>query len=92
MVQATLRPRPPPPCAALMATGSPCSDAKAVTSAADETGPSLPATNGAPTATAMPRAWTLSPSASMTWGSGPIQVNPASSTALANSARSDRNP
>jgi hypothetical protein len=40
----------------------------------------------------MSRALTLSPSASMAAGGGPIQVSPASITAVANVAFSARNP
>ena len=88
--QATLSPRPPPPWAALMAIGSPCASAKARASAGLSTGPGVPATSGAPTASAMRRASILSPSASMTSGSGPTQIRPASCTARAKSARSRR--
>ena len=48
MVRATFRPRPPPPYAALMATGSPCSLANAMISSASATGSDVPATSGAP--------------------------------------------
>ena len=56
MVRATFSPRPPPPNAALMATGSPCSSAKATTSSASLTGSLVPGTSGAPTFVAMCRA------------------------------------
>ena len=75
-----------------MATGSPCSSAKATTSSAPDTGSLVPGTSGAPTFSAMWRAWTLSPSASMAAGGGPTQVSPASITAWAKEAFSDRNP
>ena len=45
-MRATLRPRPPPPNAALMATGSPCSFANATTSSEPATGSGVPATSG----------------------------------------------
>ena len=48
MVRATFSPRPPPPNAALMATGRPCSSAKATTSSASSTGSLVPGTSGAP--------------------------------------------
>lgn len=85
-------PRPPPPYAALIAIGSPCSSAKATTSATPETGSLVPATSGAPTLAAMCLACTLSPSAAMAAGGGPIQVSPAAMTASANVAFSARNP
>lgn len=47
---------------------------------------------GAPARWAIWRAATLSPRSRMAPGGGPIQVSPASSTAWANSAFSDRNP
>lgn len=75
-----------------MARGSPCSSANARTSSAEPTGSVVPGTCGAPTFSAMWRAATLSPSLAMAAGGGPIQVSPASSTARANSAFSDRKP
>ncbi|KAG0905771.1 hypothetical protein G6F31_021898 [Rhizopus arrhizus] len=75
-----------------MAIGNPCSCAKASTSSAPPTGPGVPATSGAPTSRAILRACTLSPSRSMVSGDGPIQVRPASITARAKPALSDRNP
>ncbi len=92
MVRATFNPRPPPPNAALMATGRPCSSAKATTSSASFTGSLVPGTSGAPALVAMCRACTLSPSAMIESGEGPIQVSPASMTAWAKSAFSERNP
>ena len=92
MVCATFNPRPPPPNAALIATGSPCSFAKAVTSSWPLTGSLVPATNGAPAVAAILLAETLSPSALIADGGGPIQIKPASITACAKSARSDKNP
>src|SRR5699024_8618244 len=52
----TLIPRPPPPWAALIAIGSPCSRTKRSTSAASSTGCSVPGTRGAPTRCASWRA------------------------------------
>ena len=80
-VRATLRPRPPPPNAALIAIGRPYSRAKSATSSGPLTGPSVPGASGAPTRLAISRARTLSPSATMAAGGGPIQVSPASITA-----------
>ena len=92
MVRATLRPRPPPPYAALMATGSPCSPANSTTSSASATGSWVPATRGASALAAMWRALTLSPRESIASGEGPIQISPASMTAWAKSAFSARKP
>ena len=88
----TFSPRPPPPNAALIAIGIPCSSAKATTSSASFTGSLVPGTSGAPTLVAMCRACTLSPRAMIASGEGPIQVRPASSTACAKSAFSERKP
>ena len=77
---AIFNPRPPPPCAALIATGKPCSFAKAIISSALSTGSAVPATRGAPAFAAILRAETLSPSALIADGGGPIQINPASMT------------
>jgi len=88
----TFSPRPPPPNAALIATGRPCLAANASTSSAPLTGPSVPGASGAPTAVAIRRAATLSPSASIAAGGGPIQVSPASITARAKPAFSARKP
>ena len=53
-----------------MAIGRPCCSAKARASAADSTGPSLPATSGAPARTAVSRAVILLPSSRMASGAG----------------------
>ena len=90
--RATFIPRPPPPNAALIAIGRPCSSAKASTSSAPDTGSLVPGTSGAPARVAMCRAVTLSPRSRMACGVGPIQVSPASITAWAKSAFSDRKP
>ena len=58
-LRATLRPRPPPPNAALMAIGRPCSSANATTSSASSTGSLVPAASGAPAFSAMCRAFDL---------------------------------
>ena len=88
----TLMPRPPPPKAALIAMGRPCWSAKSRTSWAEETGSAVPGTWGAFTFSAMCRAATLSPSWAIAAGGGPIHVRPASITAAANSAFSERKP
>jgi hypothetical protein len=75
-----------------MAIGRPCSSANASAASASATGPSLPGTSGAPTASAIRLASTLSPSRRVASGPGPIQTSPASITACANSALSARNP
>ena len=82
----------PPPNAALIAIGRPCSRANATTSSASATGSAVPATSGAPTFCAMWRACTLSPRESMADGGGPIQTRPASITAWANAEFSARKP
>ena len=89
---ATFKPRPPPPCAALIATGRPCSFANATISSGVSTGSVVPATSGAPTFAAIFRAETLSPSNLIALGGGPIQIKPAAITRSAKSAFSERNP
>jgi hypothetical protein len=66
--------------------------AKATTSSASFTGSGVPGTSGAWARAAMWRAVTLSPRSRMDCGLGPIQINPASITACAKSAFSERNP
>ena len=75
-----------------MATGKPCSFAKAIISSGVSTGSIVPATSGAPTSAAILRAETLSPKERMAAGGGPIQINPAAITRSAKSAFSDKNP
>ena len=75
-----------------MATGSPYSLAKAKTSLLLATGSAVPATSGAPTCAAIFRAETLSPKAAIAAGGGPTQSKPASITAWANFAFSERKP
>ena len=87
-----LIPRPPPPKAALIATGNPCLATKSFTSLAPVTGFMVPGARGAPTLWATVRAETLSPSFRIESGDGPIQISPASITAWAKSAFSDKNP
>ena len=92
MLRATFMPRPPPPKAALIAIGTPYSLAKATTSSASFTGSGVPGTSGAWARAAMWRAVTLSPRSRIDCGLGPIQIRPASITAWAKSAFSDRKP
>ena len=54
--------------------------------------PVVPGTSGAPALVAMCRAATLSPRSMIDRGEGPIQMSPASMTAWAKSAFSERNP
>ena len=61
-------------------------------SAGSATGRFVPGSSGAPARAAMARAATLSPSARMTAGGGPIQARPASRTAWAKPAFSARKP
>ena len=75
-----------------MATGKPCSFAKAKTSSCPVTGSFVPATSGAPAFAAIRLAETLSPSALIAEGGGPIQMRPASITAWAKLAFSERKP
>lgn len=76
----------------MIATGNPCSSANATTSSAPDAGSSVPGTNGAPTSNAIRRAVTLSPNTRIASGDGPTHTRPASSTACAKSAFSDKNP
>ena len=92
MVWATFMPRPPPPKAALIATGTPYSLANATTSSAPLTGSLVPAAIGAFARSAIWRAVTLSPRSRMDCGDGPIQMRFASMTAWAKSAFSERKP
>src|SRR5215471_11629465 len=76
-------PRPPPPADALISTGR--------SDSASSPGSSSRST-GTPAAAISRFDSTLLPIASMAPGGGPIQVNPASQTARANAAFSDRKP
>ena len=88
--RATFIPRPPPPNAALIAIGRPCSSANASTSAAPTPGPGCP-TRGRRAHGDVPRRDLV---AEVPDGLrvGPIQIIPASITACAKSAFSLRNP
>ena len=77
-------PRPPPPKAALIATGHPCSSPNETTSAASVSGslrPGTPATT--PALSAAIRELILSPMISMASGGGPTNVAPAPAIARA---------
>ena len=77
-------PLPPPPAAAFTRTG------KFVSSAAPVGTPR--GTTGTPAATAISRAWSLRPIASITSADGPTKTSPASATAWTKAARSERKP
>ena len=76
-------PRPPPPADALTSTGRSAS----VTAAGSSSG-----STGTPASAMSFLASTLEPIAAIAAGGGPIQVSPASSTACANAAFSERKP
>ena len=76
-------PRPPPPALALISTGR----SAAVTSSGASS-----ASTGTPAAAIRRLRSILLPIASIASGGGPTQVSPASSTARANAAFSDRKP
>ncbi|MND80512.1 hypothetical protein D3C80_722840 [compost metagenome] len=75
-----------------MAIGKPNCLAKSKASSAFWSGSCVPCTKGAPTEAAILRASILSPSFSIALGDGPTHFSPASITAWANSARSDKKP
>ncbi len=79
----TRMPRPPPPADALISTGRSAS----VTAAGSSS-----ASTGTPASAMIFLASTFEPIRAIESGPGPIQVNPASRTARANSAFSERNP
>ena len=88
----TFMPRPPPPNAALIATGQPCCSPKATTWSALVVGSSVPGTASTPADAAAVRAEILSPMISIASGGGPIQVTSRSVMARAKSAFSAKNP
>ena len=88
----TFSPLPPPPYAALMATGQPCSSPKATISLTSSMAAVVPGTASTPASAAASRDEILSPITSIAAGGGPIQVQPASVTAPAKSAFSAKNP
>ena len=85
-------PRPPPPNAALIAIGYPCSLPNATISPASVIGVVVPGTLSTPARSAARRDEILSPITSMASDGGPIHVTPAPVTARAKSAFSEKNP
>ena len=85
-------PRPPPPNAALIATGQPNSSPNFTISAALFTNSVVPGTIGAPPRNAALRDDTLSPISTIAAGGGPMNATPRSVMALAKSAFSEKNP
>ena len=85
-------PRPPPPNAALIATGQPCSSPNARISSGPEANSVVPGTIGAPPRSAALRLDTLSPISSIAAGGGPMNATPRSVIARAKSAFSEKNP
>ena len=75
-----------------MMTGKPTLSVNARASSTLRTGSFVPGTMGTPAAAAILRASTLSPSASITSGVGPMKMMPASRHLRANDARSDSSP
>ncbi len=90
--ETTFIPRPPPPKAALMATGQPNSSPKEITSAGSVTGSVRPGTPETPTASAAWREEILSPMTSIASGGGPMKVTPSAATCRAKSAFSEKKP
>ena len=88
----TRMPRPPPPNAALMATGQPCDSPNATTSSADVRNSVVPGTPATPAASAARRDDTLSPMISIASGGGPTNTTPLSLIARAKSVFSEKNP
>jgi hypothetical protein len=91
-VPAAAIPIPPPPPAALTSTGYPIRPAASRASSTVPTVPAVPGTVCTPASATSARATALSFIRSMVAGGGPMKVNPASWTARANAACSDRNP
>ena len=85
-------PLPPPPAAALIATGQPSSSPSRATSSADCNDSVVPGTIGTPAFFIRSRAAVFEPIASIALGGGPIQTMPAASTASAKRAFSARKP
>ena len=81
----------PPPAAALMSKGNPMAAAFSTNSSTSSVGITEGAT-ATPFASAKSRAEILSPISAMVFASGPMKVMPASATADANAAFSDRKP
>lgn len=85
-------PRPPPPSRALSITGNPYWFANADTWEGSDTDCSIPGITGTPAALATSRADTLSPTAAMQDGEGPMNRTPAWLHFSANSVDSDKKP
>ena len=85
-------PRPPPPNAALIATGHPCSSPNARISSGRRANSVVPGTIGAPPRSAALRLDTLSPISSIAAGGGPMNATPMSVIARAKSAFSEKKP
>ncbi len=83
---------PPPPAAAFRRSGKPFSRPKVAISAADAAGVVMPGTTGTPAASIRWRDSVLLPIAPIENGLGPTHVRPASITAWANAAFSERKP
>ena len=88
----TFMPRPPPPWAALTATGQPWAAPKASTWSGPVIGSAVPGTPGTPAPSAARREEILSPMISMASGPGPTKTAPLSATERAKPAFSLRNP
>ena len=88
----TFMPRPPPPYAALMATGQPNSLPKSVTSSGEVSTSERPGTPDTPARSAACRELILSPMTSMAPGGGPMNVTPRSVMARAKSVFSEKKP
>ena len=91
-VAATRNPFPPPPPAALQATGYPASEAWARASSRSSAGLVAPGTIGTPALDMISRARVFEPIISIASAGGPMKTIPASSQAVANSAFSARKP
>ena len=91
-LRTTRMPRPPPPADALIITGKPTLSVKARAASSVRTGSAVPGTIGTPADAAILRAATLSPSASIASGDGPMNTMPASRHLRAKEARSERRP
>ncbi len=88
----TFIPRPPPPWAALMATGQPNSSPKAVTWSAEVSTSERPGTPDTPARSAACRELILSPITSIASGGGPMKMTPSPVMARAKSVFSEKNP
>ena len=85
-------PRPPPPKAALIATGQPNSLPKSLISCAEVQNSVVPGTIGAPPRNAALRLETLSPISSIASGGGPMNATPIAVIARAKSGFSLKKP